>query len=263
MRVISYLLLLAVLTAHTVQAGTMCEPKAATAEQFASAIQAASAMHNTLQQSGASVALLGRAGADLSRYGLRYSHFGFAVRDDKRQRWLITHLLNHCGSSHSALFRQGLLNFFLDDLYTFHAWLIIPSAALQHRLAVLLQQPLAKRLHQNNYNVIAHPYRLRYQNSNQWGLELLVAAQARAGLIVDRKGAQNKLKQSGYRPDRIMLPLHQRIGARLFKANVQFDDHPLSDRIAGEFNVVTVRSVFNYIIDTDQLLLQRRGNWLM
>ena len=259
MRWVGYFALLSIIVTVSVQAGTACQPQVVSGAQFDKAIQAATAMHHTLHQSSASVALLARVGADLSNYGLRYSHFGIAVRDDEQQRWLITHLLNHCGSPHSALFRQGLLNFFLDDLYAYDAWLIIPSVSLQQRLAAMLQQPIAQQLHQKNYSSIANPYRLSYQNSNQWGLELLAAAQAKAGMIVDRKGALKMLKQSGYQPSRIMVPLHQRIGARLFKANIQFDDHPLSDRIAGEFNVVTVRSVFNYIARVDQLLLQRQG----
>jgi hypothetical protein len=41
--------------------------------------------------------LIGRVGSDLSEHGLRYSHAGYAWRDNPKGRWLVTHLLNRCG----------------------------------------------------------------------------------------------------------------------------------------------------------------------
>ena len=51
--------------------------------------------------------LLGRAGQDLSKYGLRWSHLGFALREappmgEVPGRWRVVHKLNACGSDRAA-----------------------------------------------------------------------------------------------------------------------------------------------------------------
>ena len=66
----------------------------------------AQATLQALDASGAEVVLLARAGQDLSKYGLRWSHLGFAYRQDGV--WRVLHKLNHCGTDESALYRQGL-----------------------------------------------------------------------------------------------------------------------------------------------------------
>ena len=52
-----------------------------------------------LDQTGARVVVLARAGQDLTEYGLRYSHLGFAYRDGEHGPWRVVHKLNQCGSS--------------------------------------------------------------------------------------------------------------------------------------------------------------------
>lgn len=59
---------------------------------------------------GARVVLLARGGQDLSRYGLKHSHLAFALREDDGN-WRVKHLLNHCKSDTSELYREGLSNF--------------------------------------------------------------------------------------------------------------------------------------------------------
>jgi hypothetical protein len=82
-----------------------------------------------LDASGASVVVLARAGQDLSRYRLRWSHLGWAYRDGRRPpaRWRVLHKLNHCGSAEGALYRQGLGEFFLDDLHEYVAAYAVPT----------------------------------------------------------------------------------------------------------------------------------------
>jgi hypothetical protein len=63
------------------------------------------------QRDGSRVLLIARAGQDLSKYGLRYSHLGIAYRDDAalggRGAWRVVHKLNQCGSSRSDAVPPG------------------------------------------------------------------------------------------------------------------------------------------------------------
>ena len=43
-----------------------------------------------------------------------------------------------------------------------------------------------------------------------------------------------------------------RLGARLTRANVEFDDHPSGDRFAGRIATVTVDSVFDWLSRTQR-----------
>ncbi|MBM4258299.1 MAG: DUF2145 domain-containing protein [Deltaproteobacteria bacterium] len=204
-----------------------------------------------LEESGAQVAVLGRIGADLSAYRLRYSHAGFAWRDHPQGRWLVVHELNQCATAQSRLFDEGLGNFFLDSPLAYEALLVIPSPTVQQKLVAVLASGVPDQLHEPDYSMIAYPWETRYQNSNQWLLETLAAALASDGEISTRTHAQHWLKRHAFTPTRIHLPPLTRLGARLLSANVQFDDHPLSDRLAGTYQVVTVEAVVDYLLQLD------------
>ena len=88
-------------------------------------------------------------------------------------------------------------------------------------------------------------------------LELLAATFAPADFITTRAQAHQWLRQQGYIPSEVQVSALQRLGARLFSANVQFDDHPFSDRIAGQYQVVTVESVVRFLIRLDPHTTQR------
>ncbi len=64
-------------------------------------------------------------------------------------------------------------NFLLDDVFAFEILLLLPPAAVQPKLQQLLQSEQALQAHHPAYNMLAYPFDLTYQNSNQWGLELL------------------------------------------------------------------------------------------
>ena len=106
-------------------AGRSCDAapalKTATVER---GLQLAERTRQALESSGAQVVVLARAGQDLGKYGLRYSHLGFAWRQPDASQpggavWRVLHKLNQCGTREAALYRQGLGEFFLDDLWRF------------------------------------------------------------------------------------------------------------------------------------------------
>jgi hypothetical protein len=120
-------------------------PKTATIERALELWQ--SAPWRALDQSGADVVVLARAGQDLSRYGLRYSHLGFAYRQRDAlgaSVWRVLHKLNQCGTAESALYRQGLGDFFLDDLWRFEAAWVVPTPEVQRKLLAAADRPGAR-----------------------------------------------------------------------------------------------------------------------
>lgn len=241
-----FVLLLLACSLNVAHAGRVCEVKKPNAANFVSAMKLAENTRAALDQSKAQVALIARVGQDLSKYGLRYSHMAYAWRDHPKGRWLVVHELNQCGTAHSALYDQGLANFFLDDLHAFEAAIIVPSPQSQQRIAKMLASQVPARMHSGRYNMLAYVFSTEYQNSNQWVLETY-AASASELASGDRKGAQWWLKMEGFRPLTIHVPASTRLGARLFSANIAFDDHPFGRRAAGQIDTVTVESIMRFV----------------
>lgn len=244
--------LLCLITLHTgAQAGSACIEKLPTPESVRNALDLALSARNALDESGAQVALIARVGQDLSKYHLRFSHIGIVWRDHPEGRWLLVHELNECGTARSALFNEGLGNFFLDNMHAYETQIVIPGDALQQRIVQLLRGSTARSLHEPQYNMLAFPYSTKYQNSNQWTLEMLAAANASGVQINNREQAQAWLKLAGYQPTTLEIPTFTRLGGRIFRANIAFDDHPFERRMAGHIDTVTVESVVNFIETRD------------
>ncbi len=233
-------------------AGQSCEERSPDATAVQQALGLAHEAQLKLDASGASVALIARAGQNLSRYGVRYSHLGFVWRDHPKGAWRVVHQLNQCGTASSDIFDNGLGNFFLDDLWKMEAVILIPNASTQQRLATIFSSRGHLGLHDARYNMVAYPFSTKYQNSNQWALEVIAAAEARDVVVSSREQAQQWLKRSGYQPKELKLDALTRLGARITKANVAFDDHPSELRWADRIRTVTVDSVFSFIASRDQ-----------
>lgn len=233
-----------------VQAGQTCSENPPTAETLQKAFRLALKTRDALEASGAEVALIARVGQDLSKYRLRYSHLGFAWRDHPQGRWLVVHMLNQCGTANSDLFNEGLANFFLDDLFAWEGLVVVPGEEMQKKIAASLREGHFVRLHEPSYNMLAYPFSTRYQNSNQWALEVMADATG-PGPLSGRVEAQQWLKANGYAPTTLEIPAMTRLGGRMFRANIAFDDHPSERRWAGQIDTVTVESVFAFVASRD------------
>src|SRR5207244_12475906 len=110
---------LALFIAFTAHAGRSCEERRPTAASVVRGLALAQRTRDALDASGADVVVLARAGQDLRKWGLQWSHLGFAYRD--AEGWRVVHKLNQCGTADAALYRQGLGEFFLDDPWRFEA----------------------------------------------------------------------------------------------------------------------------------------------
>lgn len=232
-------------------AGQTCSDKPISPDTVRNALLTGYQMQQKLDALAPKVALLARVGRDLSEYNLHYSHVAFVSREGVGQPWRVRHLLNDCGSATSALWQEGLGNFFLDDLFAFDALVIIPDAATQDRLWALLHNPAAlEHAHNASYSVVAYPFATQHQNSNQWVLEVVAQALSRKDLP-QRADAQAWLKTAGYTPSTLKIGPLKRLGGRMFEANVAFDDHPFDRRMAGQIDTVTVESVAAFLQKAD------------
>jgi hypothetical protein len=254
-------------------AGQTCETKPPDTYTMTRALGLAERVQQSLDASGAQVVIIARAGQDLSKYGLQWSHLAFAYRDDtapapipapvapvlgqisdpaipvpltRRGTWRIVHKLNQCGTADAAVFRQGLAEFFLDTPFRYEAAYVVPDPEVQAALmrTVVDDQRLVQ-WHTPAYSVVAYPWSTRYQQSNQWALETMAGSLDPAASTRER--AQAWLQLHDYRPTVLHLDALTRLGARMTRANVAFDDHPNSKRFSDHIETVTVESMFAWM----------------
>jgi len=238
--------LVASLMAAPAWAGRNCEARPPTPASVAQAMSLAERTAAALDRSGARVVVLGRVGQDLSRYGVHWSHLALAYRAAPGEPWRLVHKLNQCGTAQSSIYRQGLGDFFLDDLWRYEAGFVVLAPELQDRLlAALADNARLTAVDTPAYSMVAYAWATRYQQSNQWAIETL-AAFADAD-VRDRARAQAWLQARDYRPAVLRLNTFERLGARVTAGNVAFDDHPNEKRFAGRIETVTVDSVFEWL----------------
>ena len=218
------------------------------------AARAGYGMASFLEQTEARAAIVARVGTDQSRRGIRYTHAGLALKDHPRGRWHIVHLLNHCGSSSSELFDDGPMNIFLERPFSYDALVVIPSVEVQEGLIELMAGGAEYDLHEPRYSALAHPQSHRFQNSNQWILELVaVALRAEPAARWDRTAAQQILTESGFVPARMKLGFFERVGARRMD-NVSLRDHSRRELRKGGYEWVSVASLVRYLEQQGHLL---------
>lgn len=247
-------LCLAWLVTTTAMAGRPCnEPQALKLETVEKSLALAYKTLQALDASGAKVVVMARAGQDLSKYGVRYSHLGFVYRQEDasgRHVWRVVHKLNQCGTAESDIYRQGLGEFFLDDLWQYEAaWIVLSPMAQSRLLPVLQNHKQLLVMHHKPYSMVSYPWAQRYQQSNQWAIETMAYAMGAetANPVSDRIQAQTWLQKNAYQPTTLNISPLVRLGARMTKANVAFDDHPDEKRYADRIETVTVDSVFSWL----------------
>lgn len=234
-------------------AGQDCGERAApTPQALARGLQLGDRVRDQLERSGASMALIARVGLNLSEFNQRYTHMGVALRDHVRNRWLVSHLFNPCGKNQSEILTQELARFYEVDLYEFEALVVVPSQAKQAALRnVFLNPALVKMLHTPAYNMIAHPFDTKFQNSNQWILEMMALGMDERKSISNRAQAQAWLKAQAYEPGRIRISAVRRTGARLFSPHISFADHTQAEYENQQYLVVTVESIVRTLTSLD------------
>jgi len=266
---------LGIAVATLAEAGQACDTRPPDTYAMTRALGLAERVQQSLDATGAQVVVIARAGQDLTKYGLQWSHLAFAYRDDpapapapfaavpapvmgqiygapynapaqRRGTWRIVHKLNQCGTAEAAVFRQGLAEFFLDTPFRYEAAYVVPDPEVQAALmrTVVDDQRLVQ-WHTPAYSVVAYPWSTRYQQSNQWALETLAGSLDPSA--TNRNRAQAWLQLHDYQPTVLRLDALTRLGARMTRANVAFDDHPNSKRFSDRIETVTVESMFAWM----------------
>jgi hypothetical protein len=201
----------------------------ATAQQQDRLLRFAAVLHEVLDDTGDDVAIVSRTGLDLSRFGIRYSHAGVALRHSPNSPWSVRQLYYACDERRPRLFDQGLPGFVFgaDDADLGHVSIVLlPREAADALEDAALDNPLVLQLLAGRYSANAYPFDDRYQNCNQWVAELLAAAWGPLPAGDDlRPRAQAWLSDQGYAPLDVSLAGWMWLAAT-FVPLVHLDDQP-------------------------------------
>lgn len=106
-----------------------------------------------------------------------------------------------------------------------------------------------KEAHNPHYNLLAYPFNSKYQNSNGWLLEIIARAMAKNNKkeINTHEDFISFIKELHYEPAILQIGMFKRLGGRMFKANIAFDDQPFNDRMAGNIRTYTFDGLFEFI----------------
>ena len=222
-----------------------------TAQQQDRLLRFAAIVRGELEGSGQSVALIARSGLDLQRFGVRYSHAGVSLRASDNAPWSVRQLYYACDEGRPRLFDQGLAGFLFgtdDPSVGYVSIVLLPQDAAAPVERAALDKARALRLLAATYSANAYPFSLRYQNCNQWVMELLATAWGALDDADDlRARAQAWLVDRGYAPPPIEVGSHLLMFAGGFVPWIRFDDHPEDDRYALRFRVSMPASIEAFV----------------
>jgi hypothetical protein len=208
-----------------------------------------------LEGSAGRVALVSRSGLDLARFGMRYSHTGVSLKGSEIAPWSVRQLYYACDERRPRIFDQGLAAFLLgvnDPSGGYVSAVFLPADAAAALERAALDNPLALQLLGGTYSANAHPYALRYQNCNQWVMELLAAAwgaPAPAPGPDARAQAQQWLRAQGYEASEFRLPFGPLMWLSVAVPWLHHDDHPQADLDAAVFRVSMPASIEAFVRD--------------
>lgn len=186
-----------------------------------------------LTATGAEVAVVARSGLNLARFGVRYSHAGFSLRDSPFGTWAVRQLYYACEEGRPLVFDQGLAGFAAGTENPESGYLVavlMTPAAAQAAAQAVYNKALATRLLAPRYSANAYAHGLQYQNCNQWLVELL--ATAWAGLPDGpqlRALAQQWLREQGYAPQGVDVNSNALMWLAPLIPWIHLDDHPSAD----------------------------------
>ncbi len=203
------------------------------AQQQDRLLRFAALIKEELDASGETVALIARSGLDLSRFGLRYSHSGISLKASDNAPWSVRQLYYACDEGRPRLYDQGLSGFLFgtDDPNVGYVSIVFPTGTEAAELeGAALDTARALRLLAATYSANAYPFSLRYQNCNQWTVELLATAWGALNDAQDlRERAQRWLAEQRYEPPAIDVGSRWLMFAAPFVPLIHLDDHPQAD----------------------------------
>ena len=205
-----------------------------------------------LDRTGVPMALVARSGLDLGRFGLRYSHAGFSLKASPNTPWSVRQLYYACDEGRPRVFDQGLSGFLFgtdNPAVGYVSAVLLPVADARELERVALDSARALQLLNSTYSANAYAWGLRYQNCNQWVVELLASAW---GHLDDdsanpRARAQRWLAEQGYVPTRIDVGNRAWMWAGAFVPWLHSDDHPADDIAQMVYRVSMPASIEEFV----------------
>ena len=229
-------------------------PAPISADQKDKLLRFGAVIKTELEKSGQGLALIARSGLDLSRFGMRYSHAGFSLKDSQNTPWSVRQLYYACDERKPRIFDQGISGFLLgtnDPAIGYVSIVLLPptEAAALERAALDNRQAL--QLLGTSYSANAYAYGLQYQNCNQWVMELMAAAWGELdGADKLRSEAQRWLKERSY------VPSSFDVGSRVLMwlggliPWLHSDDHPAEDLDQQRYRVSMPASIEAFVQST-------------
>jgi hypothetical protein len=235
----------------TASSSTFCDrTQTHTAAQQDALLRFAAVVREELNLSNGEAAVISRSGLDLSRFQIRYSHSALAWRDSAAV-WTTRQLYYACDERRPRIFDQGIAGFTMDidnPSLGYVSIVVLPKTQSSELQRALLDTPRALRLLAAQYSANAYPFSLRYQNCNQWVMELLATAW---GDLADgddlRARAQSWLRDARYAPDAVAIPSRWLLLASAFTPFLHLNDHPAADRDAMALQVSLPASVETFV----------------
>jgi hypothetical protein len=234
------------------QAMRLCEPPAPlNAEEKSRLFRFGAIIKAELEKSGQPLALVARSGLDLSRFGVRYSHAGLSLKASPDTPWAVRQLYYACDEGQPRIYDQGMAAFLLgshEARIGYVSVVLLPPdaaadlerAALDNRTALQVLGPV--------YSANAYPYSLRYQNCNQWLVELLAAAWGRLDAADEpRAQAQRWLQGHHYEPSVFDLGWRPLMWLGTLIPWVHSDDHPEQDLQQARYRVSMPASIEAFV----------------
>jgi hypothetical protein len=244
--------LAALLLALPASAARYCDAQARlNAEQKDRLFRFGAVIKEELENSGAQLALMSRSGLDLSRFGVRYSHAGISLKASPDTPWAVRQLYFACDEGRPLLFDQGLAAFLMgtDEPGTgYVSVVLLPRADAARIERAALDNRLALQLLNATYSANAYPFSTRYQNCNQWVLELLATAWGQLDSPeAPRLEAQRWLQVRGYEPMVFDIGWRPLMWATAFVPWLHRDDHPDGDLDRQRFRVSMPASIEAFV----------------
>ena len=244
----------------------VCDPPdKLTAEQKDKIFSFGAVIKAELDKSGQRLALISRAGLDLGRFGVRYSHAGFSLKHSPETPWAVRQLYYACDEKQPHIFDQGMLGFLLgmnEPTLGYVSVVLLPEADAAELERAALDKRQALQLLGATYSANAYAFSQRYQNCNQWVVEVLAAARGR--LLEDAEGAasgggprggagalreraQAWLLGQGYVPSVIDVGWRPLMWATAFVPWLHNDDHPAEDQAQALYRVSMPAAIESFL----------------
>ncbi len=232
------------------------KPQPVSAQQKDKLLRMSDVVKAELERSGQGVALMSRSGLDLRRFGQRYSHMGFSLQANADIPWAVRQLYYACDEKRPRIFDQGVAGFLLGtdnpDL-GYVSLVFLPEAdavTLEH---TALDKQQALNLLAPVYSANAYAFSVRYQNCNQWVIEMLAAAWGALAEPADnedpRAAAQRWLQDKGYMPSDFDVS-RLLMWAGHFVKWVHSDDHPRENMMQARYRVSMPASIEAFVHTT-------------